>query len=146
MAENSGIIGMDTLINWYRIRMTCEQVDHNPAQSDDDKWARSADHWKCTLTAMPDGQRRQMTIVFSQGSGFNGAAPKLDSVLDCLASDASGVDNARDFEDWASEYGYDEDSRRAEKIYKATVRQSAKLARLLSETGYRQLLYDVERL
>ena len=70
--------------------------------------------------------RRQMTVPFSQGIAHK-AEPTADDVLDCLVSDAHGYENSRDFTDWANEYGYDPDSRRAEKIYNAVKIQSAKL-------------------
>lgn len=72
-------------------------------------------------------------------------APELSDVLDCLASDSSGVENARDFNDWAADYGYDEDSRKAEKIYNQCVEQRRELRDLLGLKLYEELLYEVER-
>ena len=45
-------------------------------------------------------------------------SPTPADILNCLASDASAYENAKDFEEWASEYGYDTDSRKPKKIYK----------------------------
>lgn len=45
-------------------------------------------------------------------------APDLVDVLGCLVRDADALDAAR-FEDWASDYGYDTDSREAESTYRA---------------------------
>ena len=80
------------------------------------------------------------------GYGHNGKAPKAADILDCLASDAASYDNARSFEDWASEFGYDEDSRKAERIFKACGKQAIKLKRFLGEPAYERLLWDTERL
>lgn len=45
--------------------------------------------------------------------------PTARDVLYCLVSDALSWENARTFEDFAGEFGYSPDSRRAEKIYNA---------------------------
>jgi len=104
--------------------------------------SENMDHWLCTLKCGKD----RMTVYFSQGYAHNGKAPTLESVLDCLASDAAGYDNAQSLEDWASEYGYSEDSRKAEKIYRTVGEQADKLKALLGPSAYAALLYDTERL
>lgn len=43
--------------------------------------------------------------------------PTLADVVGCIVLDAQCVADGRCFEDFASEFGYDEDSRRAEKAY-----------------------------
>ena len=73
-------------------------------------------------------------------------APTLETVLDCLASDADGYDNSHDFEDWATNYGYDPDSRRGEKLYHVVAEQAKKLRNLLGSELYTKLLCEVERL
>jgi hypothetical protein len=60
--------------------------------------------------------------------------------------DASGAENARNFEDWASEYGYDTDSRAAERTYNVVVKQAAELREFLGAADYKFLLNEVERL
>jgi hypothetical protein len=84
---------------------------------------------------IPEGMRdmHPYTVTLTLGSKrittpfFTGSAVKLEErasqkvaadVLYGLVSDTQGFENARDFEDWASEYGYDVDSRKAERIYK----------------------------
>jgi hypothetical protein len=100
------------------------------------------DHWKCRFRC----QKRSMTVIFSKGVGHNGAPPTADEVLDCLASDAASVDNASSFEDWASDFGYDTDSRKALRTYKTCERQAAKLKALLGDEAYEQLLFHTERM
>src|SRR5690606_17027418 len=112
-----------------------------------DEWSATANHWKCTLVRKAhDGKRRRMTVYFSQGSGFNGREPEVGAVLESLALDAFSFDNAQDFEDFAANFGYDPDSRKAEKIYLACGREARKLARFLGDHDYQALLYDVEQL
>lgn len=50
-------------------------------------------------------------------------APTKQDVLYCVASDSQGVEQSRDFEDWAANYGYDADSRKAERIYEECAKQ-----------------------
>lgn len=66
--------------------------------------------------------------------------PDLAGVLECLASDASGYDSALDFDDWASNYGFDTDSRKAEQSYRVTGDQSKRLRHLLGDAAYAELL------
>ncbi|HUT63574.1 MAG TPA: hypothetical protein VMZ04_06425, partial [Anaerolineae bacterium] len=75
---------------------------------------------------------------------YRPAQPTVSDVLNCLASDASGIENARDFNEWASEYGYDEDSREAERIYKVCQDQANQLQAFLPDEKYNELLFEVE--
>lgn len=52
--------------------------------------------------------------------------PKAADVVRSLALDADVLNHA-DFESWASEFGYDKDSRSAEKIYRACLEIALKL-------------------
>lgn len=60
--------------------------------------------------------------------------PELASVLSSLVSDASAIDY-NCFEDWASDMGYDTDSRSAEAIYRACLETGLKLRNALGESG-----------
>jgi len=116
--------------------MSYQRVHENPNIMREGKpW--SADHWKVTLRC----QRRQFTTYFSKGHGHGGVAPTADEVLECLASDSAGYDCARSFEDWAADYGYDPDSRTAEKTYKIIGKQTKAIKRLLGVVYYDALLY-----
>lgn len=70
-----------------------------------------ASAWEITL----EFQGRTLIQPFFTGSLVKSFG--LGDVLGSLYLDAHGVMNAKDFEDWADEYGYDTDSRAAEKIY-----------------------------
>lgn len=71
--------------------------------------------------------------------------PDLATVLDCLASDCATYDNARSFEEWASELGFDPDSRKAEKIYRACGDTYRALETLLGRDALQSLMFDTER-
>jgi len=73
---------------------------------------------------------RQLTVPFFTGSGWT-REPSASDVLECLVSDASSVDCAQSFEEWASDLGYDTDSRKAEETYKNCVKAAAGVKRLL---------------
>ncbi len=98
------------------------------------------DHWLCTLEA----NSKAMQITFSMGQGHKGAKPELTEVLSCLASDASSVESD-DFEDWCSEMGYDTDSRKAERTYKACKAEAVKLEDFLGRDAFQTLCWHTER-
>ena len=62
---------------------------------------------------------------------------KLD-VINSLVMDAS-VLNSSSFEDWADEFGYDRDSRKAETIYRACLDIALKLRNAIGEAGLEKL-------
>lgn len=118
----------------HGITMTSRKAKSNPNMAD-----FKANHY--TVTISYDGN--SMSVPYSMGLGLSGS-PEIEDVLDCLASDASGIENARNFEDWAAEYGYDRDSRKAEKTYNQCKKQSRELNELLGRL-YPVLLWEVER-
>lgn len=76
---------------------------------------------------------RDMRVSFGQGAGHVDA-PTVADVLECLASDAATYDQADRFdEDWARDYGYDPDSRDAERTYRAVKAQTERFRALLGE-------------
>lgn len=64
--------------------------------------------------------------------------PDLADVLYSLASDADVLD-AGGFEEWASNYGYDTDSRKAEAVYRACLDIALKLREAIGEAGLTKL-------
>jgi hypothetical protein len=65
-------------------------------------------------------------------------APIAEEVLGTLCADASEAHN-HSFEDWASNLGYDTDSRRAERIYLQCCASFHDLAHMLGEDNVRKL-------
>lgn len=73
--------------------------------------------------------RKSYTFEFGQ-SIFNGdAEPTMYDVLSCIEKY-----NPDDFETFCGSYGYDEDSRKAYKIYKACVREYDAVCRLFGDS------------
>lgn len=123
-------------IKGMNLRFRTEPTFHNPNMDDS-----HMNHWKCTIR----NGRKQMTITFSKGLGLHGEPATLEEVLDCLASDAAGYENAGSFELRCDEYGYDTDSRKAEKTYNLIGKQAKTLKYILGEENYNALLWDTER-
>ena len=72
-------------------------------------------------------------------------APNPADVMCCLLSDAEAIDCAC-FEDWATDLGYDTDSRKVEGIYRACLSTGLRLRMLLGEekmTALHELLKDL---
>ena len=107
------------------ITATVEYADDNPSMPDSD----NMNHYRVTLHK----GRKRLTTPFSQGYGIKDE-PTAESVLECLISDAQGIENARDFADWAGEYGYNTDSRQAEKTFRACLRLTHKLRAFLGDS------------
>ena len=134
-------ITLDQFITEQQLVMSVRPVKRNPHMQGE----QMPRNFECTIEFEGRGYHEPLTVYFSQGSAHK-KPPTLAEVLDCLASDASGVDNAQSFEDWASEYGYDTDSRKAEKTYNICVQQAQELKALLGQDAYNQLLNGTERL
>lgn len=120
------------------VKMTATR--YQPSPDTGAQWDRAASHWRCVLWH----EGRKIQVAFHMGQALTGP-PTFAAVLDCLASDAAGYENASDFADWCAEYGYDADSRKAERIFRQIERQTGSLARLLGVELYEKLLWHVER-
>lgn len=91
-----------------------------------DKCQQEANSYRCTLAY----KRRRFSFDYWQGRGIE-HDPDIVSVLDCLLSDARGGEAS--FEEFCAEFGYDTDSRKAEKIWQACVKYSKAMKRLLGD-------------
>lgn len=92
------------------------------------------------MTDMEDGSRHYVYAIgiggdfwpvkgtMTKGSRLEDGCT-LEEVLECLQADVT----EDSFEEWADDFGYDHDSRRAHKIWTACVAQTANLRRLLGD-------------
>ena len=69
--------------------------------------------------------KKSYTFSFGQSIAAGAEYPKLYDILACLTKY-----DPESFENFCSEYGYDEDSRKAENTWKACKRSAEKLARI----------------
>ena len=116
-----------------RVTIQSRMVDSNPHMAD---MLPGSAHYKVRLNY----QRRQMTVFFSHGPAIC-SDPTAESVLECLLSDMSSVECARDFADWCRDMGYEvnryedpEAYESARKTYQTIQRQTVKLRNLLGDT------------
>lgn len=117
----------------WGITASSEQVDVNINNPD---W-KDANHYKVVLKYRKDNGFKQYTTYFSMGYALKGR-PTAEDVLNCLSQDVRGL--ADSFEEWADEYGYDSDSRSAEKMYRAINKQAQDIENWLPENAYKQFL------
>lgn len=71
---------------------------------------------------------KQYTFDFGQSIAEGNNEPTLYGVLCCLQKYEVGT-----FEEFCEDYGYNEDSRKAEKIYKAVVKEYKAMQRLFND-------------
>jgi hypothetical protein len=105
-----------------------------------DGWDHDA--WSCTFRK--SGEQGSLTFDYRMGLGLQGNEPKPAEVMDALLSDAVSYDGVASFEEWATEYGYDTDSRRAEGMYRACGETSRRLRTYLG-TDVFDALVNAER-
>lgn len=136
---------LEEFIEDHGITANVVEAAENPNwEQDDSYW--EASHWTVRLIRMDDsGIKAVFDVPFSQSAAHKNP-PTVEEVLDCLASDASGVSNNQTFEDWCCEYGYGTDSRKAERLYSAVVDQTDSLESFLGTEAYNELLWEVENL
>lgn len=142
----------------HQVEMKADRIESRP--DGDMGMPKGSFHFLCTFKQVGKGNPHTLSVLYSMGPGHartrryeslgrtqvTPPTPKIGDVLDCLASDARGYDNARSFEDWASDYGYDTDSRKAYGIYQTIAEQAKKLRHFLGDEAYRELLNDTESL
>lgn len=103
----------------------------------DSMWQPTVLRWECE-----NGFAATFTTFgFSKSNipnRLNPIQPDMVDVLCSLASDSDVID-AGGFESWASDFGYDTDSRKAESIYRACLDIALKLRAAIGDDGLRQL-------
>lgn len=92
-------------------------------------WKHNA--WRFTFEPAQKPSKVSIALPFKTGTGIK-ETPKACEVLASAARDALSV--CVPFEEWADEFGYDSDSRKAEAIYKECVSLYLELGKLLTKT------------
>ncbi len=108
-------------------RLTCKLSDTKSPQWEADHGHKYHPHWRCRIAR----GHRSHTFDFydSVNAGENGAPePSAYSVLACLQWTDPGT-----FEDFCGEFGYDTDSRGAERTWNACVAQYKALCRVFTD-------------
>lgn len=115
-----------------KVKLVCQfgaKLDYDKQ----DDWQQKATGWHCTLRY----QGRQHSFDFWQGPAISGE-PDCSGVLECLLSDAQAGEQS--FDEFCSEFGYDQDSRKAEKTWEACQKTTVAIKRLLGN-DYETFLY-----
>lgn len=103
-----------------------------------DDW--QGDGWHCAISRIAsDGKRRQIRTGYHLGSGHKRREPTVAEVLHSLAMDAWSVADSGGFDEWCSDLGYDSDSRKAKRMYRACESTIAKLAAFVAPDDWREL-------
>jgi hypothetical protein len=95
--------------------------------------------WECEHGFKALGVREgYRTEVYGAMNDKNALKPDTLGVLHSLAMDSDVLDSGG-FEDWASNFGYDVDSRKAEQTYRACLEIALKLRAALGDEGLKTL-------
>lgn len=121
----------------HQLSMISEPRQSNPYMATD--MPRGSSHYLCIIHKGSD----TLEVPFSMGPAHT-EPPDFEDLLGCLASDAAGIENNDSFEQWAGDYGYDTDSRKAEEIYNTCQEQAENLKSFLGPDAYHELLWDIE--
>lgn len=106
----------------------------NGREVGEDGWEHFS--WSITVGGADDSA---YVFPFMQGVGID-KRPELTDLMASLLNDAQSVLSSSNFEDWASDLGYDPDSRNAMAIYTQIVDNGAKLAKLFGTAKLDKLL------
>ena len=88
----------------------------------------TVERWVFPVTLTRDG--RSMRVQFGQSLAAGSAEPTAYDVLSCLTKYDVGT-----FDDFCGEFGYDTDSRKAERTYQAVCREWASVSRVFGTDG-----------
>lgn len=122
-------------IETWNIHARSEQVDAN---LNNPEW-KDANHYRVVLSYRTSGSVKQFTTYFSKGYAHK-TAPTAAETIEALSMDQHGVEDGTDFGGWAMEYGYEEDSRKAEKLYRTIVKQGQDIENWLPANAWKQFL------
>lgn len=114
------------------LAMAALKIKERP-DGNDGQWDADASHWRLLLKR----GSKEIEVYYSQGSAHSNE-PDLDDVMYCLLSDVSDIEDV-DFEEWASNLGYDTDSRKAERTFEACKKQLLNLRLLFTNKELEQL-------
>lgn len=82
-------------------------------KNDDDRW-----NFPFTFSRVVNGKRRQFTETFGQSIAAGSKKPTAYDLLACLQKSDPGS-----FENFCGDFGYDTDSRKAERTYNAVCKE-----------------------
>lgn len=105
----------------HGVKLTCKWLKYGPYFEGD---AQIQHVFKCTLKRAG----KSYTFTFGQSIAADATPPNMYDILTCLTKY-----DPKSFDDFCSDYGYSNDSRSAEKIYKAVLKDWKTVNRLFSD-------------
>lgn len=112
------------IVNEMGVTFASTKVLERPNGED---WHAGATHWRVLIQR----GKEEMTVHYSMGPAHQ-ETPNESDIFNCLLSDSQDVDGT--FEDWADMFGYDADSRKAERTFKACQQTLTDLQRLFNRS------------
>ena len=137
---------IEAAINDYLISLRVSFTVNYVGEVYKDDWnGQLCDQWRVSFTDKIDNRRMSTSFFTGIGSRKDGKPekPKAASVLHSLLMDTYAIDSS--FEDWCSDYGYDTDSIKALKTYKACRSIGERMVRVFSTDtidAMREILQD----
>jgi hypothetical protein len=108
--------------------ITVEILSGPNTEISEDGW----EHYAYELKLLNANLGTEMTLPWKVGLGITeDPDDQPEIILDCLISDVWGYALADSFEDWAGEYGYSTDSRKAWKLWESVRKQTSEFLRLI---------------
>lgn len=114
------------------LRITADVGYGNKENINNDEWKKRAAPWTVTLKR----GRKQLSVPYYNGSSIT-EDPTAADVIYSLLVDSTAIDET--FENWCANFGYEPDSRKAEKIYNQCVKLGKKLVSFLGEENIKKL-------
>lgn len=110
---------------------------------DDDDWQ----HYSYTVR-IHNATGQHFDSPWMQGTGITtNPAEQVAEIVDSLISDVWSYQQASNFEDWAGEYGYDTDPRKAKKIYQQIAAMAAGVVAMFGgQDEFERVATEVDRL
>jgi hypothetical protein len=125
-----------TIIGGMKVTFRARQVDDEcPMFCEGGKHIHGQRH-RATFARIVKGRVKTLSMFFwnSYADAQKAKLPTAYDVLACLTKNDPGK-----FEDFCGDYGYEEDSRKAEQTYKAVVKEWKKVEKFFSESEIRLL-------
>lgn len=131
------------------IREWVQQAGITATVVEDRGIVRDGDGWEhFAYVVQLETDDHDMSVPWMQGLGITeNPANQAAEIVDSLISDVWGYQQAGSFEEWAGEYGYDTDSRKAEKIYNDIAALEAPFVALVGgQDRFEHVATEVDRL
>jgi len=123
-----------------KIQVKFSEAEYKP-YFDDDKESRNV----YTVTMIFNGKQVSYTFGDSINNTQKGELPDKNGIIETMTSDYYyTIENYPNFEDFAGEFGYDKDSIKAEKIYKACLFNGVKFHKLFSDEDIEQIRKELD--